>query len=89
MLFYQTPATWANVGLSRLGPFGAKDTGVPSEAVHQLEQDLKRAGVEAQVHIYPDAGHAFMNERRPDAYNAQAAEDAWRRIIEFFRQHPK
>jgi len=28
-----------------------------------------------------------MNETNKDAYNPQAADDAWRRVLAFFRQH--
>ncbi|TAK34054.1 MAG: dienelactone hydrolase family protein [Chloroflexota bacterium] len=76
---------YAKLGAPVLGLFGAKDTSLPPAAVNQLEQTLLREGIETQFHIYPNVGHAFMNERRPEAYDAQMAEDAWGRIVTFFR----
>jgi carboxymethylenebutenolidase len=31
-----------------------------------------------------DADHAFFNDTRPEVYNAEAAADAWRRVLELF-----
>jgi carboxymethylenebutenolidase len=44
----------------------------------------RAAGREAEVVIYPGAGHAFFNDDRPDVYVAEAAADAWRRTLEHF-----
>ena len=38
-------------------------------------------------HVYPGADHAFFNDSRPDAYDEEAATDAWNRTLEFFREH--
>jgi carboxymethylenebutenolidase len=42
-----------------------------------------------EMHIYPNADHAFFNDQRPEVYNPAAAEDAWRRTIEFFGRYLK
>jgi dienelactone hydrolase len=31
--------------------------------------------------------HAFFNDQRSDVYNPKAAQDAWRRVIQFFAKH--
>ena len=36
--------------------------------------------------VYPDAGHAFFNDTRPEAYQQAAADSAWRRTLELFEQ---
>ena len=33
-----------------------------------------------------DADHAFFNNTRPEVYNAGAAADAWRRVLDLFRR---
>jgi carboxymethylenebutenolidase len=38
------------------------------------------------VFIYPNAGHAFANEDREDAYNEEAAQTAWRRTLDFLNR---
>ena len=44
-------------------------------------------GRQAEVVIYPGAGHAFFNDTRPEAYRKDAANDAWRRTLEHFGRH--
>ena len=31
--------------------------------------------------------HAFFNDTRPQVYNAEAAADAWRRVLDHFRKY--
>jgi carboxymethylenebutenolidase len=69
-----------------LGNFGAKDTGIPPEKVKELEDALKKAGKQADFKVYEGAGHGFFNDTRPQAYNAEAAADAWKRTLKFFRE---
>ena len=44
-------------------------------------------GREAEVVIYPGAGHAFFNDTRPEVYRQDAANDAWRRTLAHFGRH--
>jgi carboxymethylenebutenolidase len=54
----------------------------------QAFADRQRAqGRQAEVVIYPGAGHAFFNDTRPEAYRKDAANDAWRRTLEHFGRH--
>jgi carboxymethylenebutenolidase len=55
--------------------------------VRQLEERLARTPHPSQVVLYPGAGHAFMNDTRPDAYRPAAARDAWPRTVGFLRRH--
>lgn len=52
------------------------------EALHKLVDALNEHGKEHEVHEY-DAGHAFMNETRPEQYNAKVAETAFNRAIDY------
>lgn len=70
-----------------LGLFAERDDFVPPSSVHELESKLKEHGASAEMHIYDGTDHAFFNDTRPDVYNREAAEDAWRRTVEFFRSH--
>ena len=47
----------------------------------------RKGGREAEVIIYPGAGHAFFNNERPEAYRKDAANDAWRRTLDLFGRH--
>ena len=51
-------------------------------AVHQREK-----GREAEVVVYPGAGHAFFNDTRADVYREDAAKDAWARTLDLFGRH--
>ena len=70
-----------------LGIYAERDQFVPPEAVRELEARLKELGKTAEFHIYPETDHAFFNDQRPEVYNARAAEDAWRRVLQFFAKN--
>jgi carboxymethylenebutenolidase len=70
-----------------LGLYAEKDGFVTPASVRQLEADLKAHGKSAEMHIYPGTDHAFFNDTRPEVYNKQAAEDAWRRTVEFLNKN--
>jgi len=77
-----------NLQAPMLGIYAERDGFVTPESVRELERQLKELGKSVEVHIYPNVNHAFFNDQRPDVYDAKAAEDAWRRTIEFFAKHP-
>ncbi len=77
----------ANLQVPVLGIYAERDGFVPPESVRELERQLKELGKSVEVHIYPDTDHAFFNDQRADVYNAKAAEDAWRRVIQFCAKH--
>jgi carboxymethylenebutenolidase len=64
-----------------LGLFGGADEGIPRELVDDFERRLAKAGVEHDIHVYPDAPHSFF-DRRQDEY-VEESEDAWRRVLAF------
>ena len=67
--------------------FGDQDSFIPHSDVRALERELarSRAGSGAEIVVVPGAGHAFMNDTRPDAYRPEAAAMAWRRTLAFLR----
>ena len=74
--------------------FGKKDPSLKGAAA-KLEAALTDRDVPHDVVEYPDAGHSFAN-RMPAAplarvlgfgYHHESSEDAWRRVLAFFRQH--
>ena len=67
--------------------YGAKDGWVTKQEVDRLAQGLKQFGKPGAVHVYPEAGHAFFNDTRPDAYHAASAALAWERTLAFFKAH--
>ena len=80
-----TPDEAARIDVPILAIYGGQDRGVSPEVAQRRAALMEAAGVAHEMVIYPNAQHAFMNDRRP-AYNPEAAEDAWRRLLAFFRE---
>ena len=55
--------------------------------IPEYEQALQDAGVDYTIHMYEGANHAFHNNTSEARYDPQAAELAWSRTIDFFKQH--
>jgi carboxymethylenebutenolidase len=69
-----------------LGLYGAEDHLIPVADVEELKRRLAQTKHAHEVHIYPGAGHAFLNDTRPDAYRPQASEAAWGCLEPFLRR---
>ncbi len=66
--------------------FGDADEFVPMDDVRALERAFAAAPAPAEVVVVAGAGHAFMNDTRPDAYRPAAAAEAWKRTVAFLRE---
>lgn len=64
-----------------LGLFGGADAGIPPESIAAFESALTEAGIEHRLITYPGAPHSFFD--RTAAEHADAANDAWRRVLSF------
>lgn len=69
-----------------LGLFGATDDFVPPKAAHALEEKFHKLGKKCEIQIYPETGHAFFNDERPEAYHEASAKNAWMRVLQFFTE---
>ncbi|MFO1316245.1 MAG: dienelactone hydrolase family protein [Burkholderiales bacterium] len=68
-----------------LGLYGGADGGIPTDTVEKMFAALKAAGnVRSEHIIYPDTPHAFNADYRPSYRKAQA-EDAWNKMIAWFK----
>lgn len=72
-----------------LGIFGAQDKGIPPDAVHKFEQQMKALNKSVEVVIFPDAGHAFENPNNKTGYRAEDAAKAWTDTLNFLSQKLK
>ncbi len=82
--------------------FGAKVRFLRA-APHRLDQALGTLGIDHDIKVYPDAGHAFLSQSEDEpgriasiparithaGYQEASAQDARRRIIGFFDAHVK
>jgi len=66
-----------------LGIFAENDDFVPAAAVKALAASLEAAGVEAELLTYVGVRHGFLNEGRPDVFDAETAARAWHAIERF------
>lgn len=69
-----------------LGLYGGRDEGIPLSTVESMREALKRARAPCEIHVYPDAPHAFFADYRP-SYREKEAQDGWRRMLDWFRRH--
>ena len=69
-----------------LGLYGGNDPGIPLETVEQMKQALKAAGNSSEIIVYPDTPHGFHADYRP-SYRKEQAQDGWKRLQTWFRQH--
>lgn len=76
------PAALAPLRAPLLGHFAGRDAAIPLDAVRRFEQALAAADRPAEIHVYPDADHAFANPSG-GRYDAVAADEAWARTLAF------
>jgi carboxymethylenebutenolidase len=60
------------------------DFWITLDKMERLKNKLGELGKKGEVRIYDGVGHAFFNDTRPDAYDGDCAEDAWKRVLTFF-----
>jgi carboxymethylenebutenolidase len=69
-----------------LGLYGEQDKSVPKGTIQEFDKLLDKIGVEHEIVIYPNAGHAFFRDHDPNTYRPEAAKDAWERTTKFFKE---
>ena len=67
---------------------GTKDKWINPEKVGELERIAQANTLPIRSEKY-EADHAFFNDTRPEVYDAEAAKDAWAKVIAFFNEHSK
>lgn len=58
------------------------NAGIPA-----FEEALKKNGKDYTLYMYEGAQHAFLNDTNEARYNKEAADLAWSRTLDFFKQH--
>lgn len=69
-----------------LAHFAKKDEWATVAKAQVIEEQLVAQGKPMQLEVY-DAGHAFMNDSRPEAYDEKSAKLAWQRSVDFLKKH--
>jgi len=70
-----------------LGLYGDRDQSIPAGDVELLGDAVARAPVATEIVRYPEAGHGFHNDERPDSYAREAARDAWSRALGWIERY--
>ncbi|CAN5674174.1 dienelactone hydrolase family protein [soil metagenome] len=65
---------------------GTRDNWITPEKVETLKKAARDYNLPVEVVSY-DADHAFFNDTRPEVYDANAARDAWQRVLVHFRKY--
>jgi len=75
------------------GHYGRQDTFFPIKEVEQFVKKVNDSGGQFEIHVYDDAGHAFLTSddhreklEQPDP-SSKTRELAWSRIYSFFAKH--
>jgi len=68
-----------------LAIYGEQDERVNASR-DRAETALKAAGLTYQIRTFAGAGHAFFNDTGP-RYNAEAAQQAYRQVLDWYAQH--
>ena len=84
-LFPHPPLEAATVAVPVLAIFAQRDGYILAESVERLRGELRAAGKRADVSIEPGVDHGFMNDTRPDRFDAAAAARGWERLLAFLR----
>jgi carboxymethylenebutenolidase len=83
----QVPAAQVpNIKAPLMLHYAEKDDGV-NAGIEAYEAALKANNKKYVKHVYPGTQHAFNNDLGAARYNKAAADLAWQRTIEFFREH--
>lgn len=84
MGFYGIPSRVAELVPSMRAPLlllAAGQDFTPVTEVAAFADRVRSAGVDAELHVYPDAPHSFFD--RTFGQHTQACADAWRRMLDF------
>ncbi len=82
-------AALKKINAAILGIFGGQDRGISVADVNKFEAQLKALRKPVEIHIFPDAGHAFENPNNKQGYRADDAAQAWKLTVDFLAKNLK
>jgi carboxymethylenebutenolidase len=88
--FYGVPPAdkvdYTKVTAPVLAHFAKVDPWATVDKAEDIKRQIEAHGGSMQLQVY-DAGHAFVNDTRPEAYDEPSAKLAWQRSVEFLKKH--
>lgn len=76
---------WSTVQAKVRGNFAADDGFFGPDKARQLEADMRAAGVDVEITIWPGVDHAFFNDTRPEVHDPEVSAQAWDKTVAFLR----
>jgi carboxymethylenebutenolidase len=68
-----------------IGHFAEKDEWEDEKYIRAMQEGMEAAGLKVKFDFYPNTSHWFFENDRPE-FNAEAADLAWKRTLEFLRK---
>lgn len=88
--FYGLPPAekvdYAKVNAPILAHVAKQDEWVSVAKAEAVQKEITAGGAHMTLHVY-DAQHAFVNDTRPEVYDAENAKLAWQRTVTFLKEH--
>ncbi|MEZ4258242.1 MAG: dienelactone hydrolase family protein [Polyangiaceae bacterium] len=88
--FYGLPPAekvdYAKVTAPILAHVAKQDEWVSVAKAEAVQKEITAGGAHMTLHVY-DAQHAFVNDTRPEVYDAENAKLAWQRTVTFLKEH--
>jgi carboxymethylenebutenolidase len=88
--FYGVPPAdkvdYSKVTAPVLAHFAKNDEWASVSKAEAIKKQLDATGTPMQLEVY-DAGHAFVNDTRPEAYDEKSAKLAWQRTVDFLKKN--
>ena len=78
----------SNLSWPILGIFGDQDQSISVDSVNQFQKTLNETGIENEIYIYPNVGHAFANPSNNN-YAPNETADAWKKTLGFLDKYLK
>ena len=76
---------WDRIEAAVEGHYGELDDWATPMLARDIEEKLDARDRDVRLFFYPNVGHAFFNDTRPEAYDEDSARQAWVRTLEFLR----
>jgi carboxymethylenebutenolidase len=88
--FYGIPPAekvdYSRVTAPILAHFAKNDDWATVARAEAIKKQIDAQGKSMQLEVY-DAGHAFLNDARPEAYDEKSAKLAWQRSVDFLKKN--
>ncbi len=84
---YPDPREVEKLSCPLQGHYGLADDVTPLSEVRMFESQLQEFNKSAELHYYENAGHGWLDAKKPESYRSDTAELSMQRTAEFFRKH--